>query len=131
MQQKLTEMFQATFRDPEITVTLTKYNRAIDHRKTRQWDKSIADFRMVIKLRPDHPRAYRHLGNLYEYGDGVSRDRVEAFAWYGVAAAGGDGPAVAMRDALGARLDPASLARARARARELFERFGSDPSLGG
>jgi polysaccharide export outer membrane protein len=33
VQQKLTEMFAATFRDPEITVTLIKYNRAIDHLK--------------------------------------------------------------------------------------------------
>jgi len=77
------------------------------------------------------PEAQRNLGHMYEHGEGVGHDPVEAFAWYGVAAAGGDAVAREKRDALGARLDPHALARARARARELYERHGSDPSPGG
>jgi TPR repeat protein len=77
------------------------------------------------------PEAQRNLGNLYEYGQGVERDLVEAYAWYGVAAAGGDGPARVMRDSVETRLAPQRLRAAQARARELFQRHGSDPSLGG
>ena len=67
----------------------------------------------------------RNLALLYESGAGVERDLEEAYAWFGVASAGGDPPSVQLRDRIGALLDAEGLERARARARALFESYGS------
>jgi TPR repeat protein len=68
---------------------------------------------------------------MYQNGHGLERDLVQAYAWYGVAAAGGDAMAVRLRDHLQGRLSAPDLERARALARELYQTHGSDPAMGG
>jgi localization factor PodJL len=59
-----------------------------------------------------------NLGMLYSQGLGISRDPVEAFAWFSAAAAQGDAGAAAERDRIGQSLDDAARARGEALARE-------------
>jgi localization factor PodJL len=59
-----------------------------------------------------------NLGMLYAQGLGISRDPVEAFAWFSAAAAQGDAGAAAERDRIGQSLDDAARARGEALARE-------------
>ena len=53
------------------------------------------------------------LGDLYENGRGVSADLEQAYAWYALAAAGGQPAAKKAQEALMAKMPPASLAQAR------------------
>jgi localization factor PodJL len=59
-----------------------------------------------------------NLGMLYAQGLGISRDPVEAFAWFSAAAAQGDAGAAAERDRIGQSLDDTARARGEALARE-------------
>ena len=71
-----------------------------------------------------HVTAQFQLGNKYLSGSGAPKDRIAAYAWLGVAAAGGFQRARAPRDRIGARLYPAELKQARALARRLWTRHG-------
>ena len=53
-----------------------------------------------------------NLGVLHENGLGVTKSALEAYKWYALAAAGGDGEAVRRRDLLKPKLDPITLAAA-------------------
>ena len=62
---------------------------------------------------------------MYNNGEGVPKDRTEAYAWLSVAAAGGDADAVKVRDIIESELTPDELAEGQKRATELFEKIGS------
>jgi len=51
---------------------------------------------------------------------------VKAYAWYGVAAALDDRRALGMRERVARALSDAELARARALARDFYQRYGND-----
>ena len=55
-----------------------------------------------------------NLGVIYALGMGIAADLGEAYKWFALAARGNDKDAVKKRDEVGARLDPSSLAAARA-----------------
>ena len=59
--------------------------------------------------------AQLNLGELYESGRGVSRDRVEAWRWYSYAARQGNDWARNRRVSIAAQFDDAARAAARAR----------------
>jgi TPR repeat protein len=67
----------------------------------------------------------RNLGSMYEHGHGVPVDAVIAYAWYGVASAAGDEPALELRARVAKALSREQIARARALARELHQRYGA------
>jgi len=56
------------------------------------------------------------LGTYYEKGQGIGQDKVEAYKWYALAAAGGHKSAQARRDELSAALSPEQLQDAQRRA---------------
>jgi TPR repeat protein len=60
---------------------------------------------------------------MYEHGNGVPRDLLRAYAWYGVASAGGDEMALELRAHVEKALTPDELTRARDMARELHQRY--------
>lgn len=64
-----------------------------------------------------HRDAQYNLGVLYARGLGLTRNPVEAFAWFEAAAEGGDPQAAAERDRIGSSLDPAARAQGEALAR--------------
>ena len=74
-----------------------------------------------------HPEAQAHLGHLYRAGDaGLARDYVKAYAWYGVAAAGGYDMGPEFRDSVALYLSPADLRAAQQLARALHQKHGPD-----
>ncbi|MDX2313045.1 MAG: sel1 repeat family protein, partial [Gammaproteobacteria bacterium] len=66
-----------------------------------------------------------NVGHLFRTGDGVGRDYLMAFAWYGVAAAGNYRGAPQYRDSVAEYLTSEELDAARDLARELFIKYGS------
>lgn len=65
------------------------------------------------------PAAQREMGILYEYGFNMQGNKIEALAWYLLAASNGDAMAAAHRDRLNAELDARSVEMARKRAEEI------------
>ena len=61
------------------------------------------------------------LGMMYEYGDGVPENSVQAWAWYNLAAAGGDKDAKKYRRRL--KLTPEQLIEAQALSTEIQKRI--------
>ena len=55
---------------------------------------------------------------MYERGDGVRQDYVQAYMWYTPGAANGAKPGAALRDALAKQMTPGQLAEAQTLARE-------------
>jgi len=65
------------------------------------------------------------LGSIYHNGQGIPQDNVKAFAWYGIAAAGGIKSAQRIRDEIQSRLTHDEIEQARKLARELWEKYGN------
>ena len=65
------------------------------------------------------------LGVAYAKGQGVPQDDVEVYAWFSVAAAGGNISAEKGRDIVKESLSESQLALGQRRATELFEKYGS------
>ena len=63
-------------------------------------------------------RAQSNLGSMYEYGEGVPQDDVQARMWLNLAAAQGDELARINRDRLTKQMTPVQLAEAQRLARE-------------
>jgi len=55
---------------------------------------------------------------MYDEGQGVRQDVVQAHTWYNLAATNGDKPAAELRDALAKQMTPAQIAEAQKLARE-------------
>lgn len=89
------------------------------------WDFSTALRILAPLAEAGDARAQNDIGVMYGKGLGVSEDPVLAYAWYGVASAGGDQVALRLRERLAARLSDAQIARARELARDLHVRFGA------
>ena len=62
--------------------------------------------------------AQRKLGLLYERGDGVQQDFVQAYMWYKLGAASGVKAGIVLRDALAIRMTSDQLLEAQKLARE-------------
>jgi hypothetical protein len=58
------------------------------------------------------------LGFMYEKGQGVPQDYVQAYMWFNLAAAQGTGGAAEWREHIAARMTPAQIAEAQKLARE-------------
>jgi TPR repeat protein len=69
--------------------------------------------------------AQTNLGVMYYKGTGVPQDHVEAYAWWSVAAAGGDADAANNRVIVKESLSGSQLAQGQRRATELLEKHGS------
>ena len=67
--------------------------------------------------------AQYYLGVLYAKGHGVAQDYTMAYVWYNIAAAQGHAFAEKARDAVAAKLDATSLAKAQKLSREYFKRY--------
>jgi hypothetical protein len=70
-----------------------------------------------------HAGAQNNLGELYEFGHGVTQDYVRAYMWYNIAAANSTGDAykdvaAENRDEIGGRMTSAQIAEAKKLARE-------------
>jgi len=63
-------------------------------------------------------RAQSNLGSMYEYGEGVPQDDVQAHMWLNLAAEQGHEDARTVRDGLAEKMTPAQLADAQWLARE-------------
>ncbi len=63
-------------------------------------------------------RAQSNLGSMYEYGEGVPQDDVQARMWLNLAAAQGDELARIHRDRMTRQMTPVQLAEARRLTRE-------------
>ncbi|HVY59476.1 MAG TPA: hypothetical protein VHA77_16615 [Xanthobacteraceae bacterium] len=79
-----------------------------DYQTAVQWFREAAD--------RDVSDSQYNLGVLYARGIGVERNLAESFKWFTLAANHGDGDAARKRDEVAARLNPSSLAAARAAA---------------
>jgi TPR repeat protein len=62
--------------------------------------------------------AQTKIGIMYDDGQGVPHDFVQAHKWYTLAATNGDKPAAELRDALAKQMTPAQIAEAQRLARE-------------
>jgi len=62
--------------------------------------------------------AQRRLGLMYERGDGVERDYVQAYMWYSLGAAGGANRGAARKDSLTKQMTPEQIAEAQKLAQE-------------
>lgn len=63
-------------------------------------------------------RAQLNLGTLYAMGQGVPEDKVRAYLWFSLAAAGGDPAAPNYRNRVAQEMTPAEIAEAQKLARE-------------
>ncbi len=66
-----------------------------------------------------------NVAHMFRTGEGVGRDYLMAYAWYGVAAAGGHPGAPGYRDAVAQYLTREELHAGRDLARQLFIKYGS------
>jgi uncharacterized protein len=62
--------------------------------------------------------AQRRLGLMYERGDGVQRDYVQAYMWYILGAANGSERGIALRDTLAKQMTPEQIDEAQKLAQE-------------
>ena len=76
---------------------------------------AVAHFGRAAEL--GHPEAQLYMGHIYAEGLFVTRDRLEAFKWYQLAAWERNSLAAAAMDRLAARMTPAQLAEAKDMAR--------------
>ena len=85
-----------------------------------------ADFAATKKAaeRGDAVAQYK-LGAMYALGEGVPKDLVEAYAWWFIAAVGGDADAANNRVILAGELTKYQLSQGQERATELFEKIGN------
>ena len=72
--------------------------------------------------------AQYHLGNIYFRGIIVEQDFVNAYAWVGIAAAGGYKPAEIKRDEIEDYMTPDERERAHTLAKELWKKYGLNNS---
>jgi TPR repeat protein len=88
-----------------------------DKKEALQW--------YIDAARKEHVMAQFRLGSVHHNGQGVPRDDVKAYAWYGIAAAGGFKPAQRLRDEIQWQLSQEELQQARKLAKELWEKYGN------
>jgi TPR repeat protein len=81
--------------------------------------KSVKETRAKAEL--GDASAQGQLGLVYQNGQGVPQDYIQAHAWLNVASANGDENAATARDELAERMSPEQLAEAQSLAREYFE----------
>ena len=62
---------------------------------------------------------------MYALGEGVPKDLVEAYAWWFIAAVGGDADAANNRDLTASELTPDQLSQGQKRATELLKKIDS------
>ena len=88
---------------------------------------SIAEDQDIKKLRraaeQGNAQAQASLGITYEFGVGVSKDYMKAYAWLSVAAAQGDKEALKFKDSLRERMTPEQLAEAEKLTDEISKRI--------
>ena len=92
---------------------------SVPHDKTEAltWFLEVARQKNVV--------AQFKLGSIYHNGHGVPRDDIKAYAWYGIAAAGGVKSAEILRDEIQAQLSQEELEQARKLSKELWENYGN------
>ena len=83
----------------------------------RDYPEALRWYRRAIEQREPDPNAFGNLGLMYEAGQGVPRDLVQAYAWYAVGAAQSEGVR-ALNDNLYERLTPGEVAEASRRAED-------------
>ena len=83
-----------------------------DEREAARWYRRAADLY--------HPDAQIQLGICYRDGLGVTRDPVEAYVLWDLAARRGSGEAAALKEALAKDMDAAQIAEANERSREIM-----------
>lgn len=76
----------------------------IDYAEAWKWYKRLAD--------EGNTDGYIGLSQMYEFGHGVPKDLVRAYAWLNLAAARGHSAAAEMRDKLARQMDQVAIARA-------------------
>jgi TPR repeat protein len=67
------------------------------------------------------------LGTMYYAGLGVSQDNFRAYAWFGIASAGGLQAGQIFRDQIESEITASELQEARKLARELWNKYGNKP----
>ena len=87
----------------------------------------IEDFKEAVKwyrkaAELGNAKAMVGLGLMYDYGDGVIEDDVEAYAWFNVAAAKGQNKAAELRDKIKKTMTPEQIAEGQKRSREIAEK---------
>jgi hypothetical protein len=88
-------------------------------------NKTEALKRFLDVARQKNVVAQFRLGSIYHNGYGVPQDDIKAYAWYGIAAAGGIEPAEELRDEIQGQLTPEELTQARKLSRGLWEKYGN------
>ena len=88
---------------------------AQDYVKTRKWYLKAAE--------QGYAKAQFNLALLYVNGQGLVQDYTMAYVWYSLAAAQGNADARKARDAVAAKLDATSLAKAQKLSTEYFKRY--------
>ena len=84
-----------------------------DYAKAVKWYRKAAEQGVAI--------AQFNLGVMYTNGHGVPQDYVEAHLWFNLAATQGNQDAINNRDVIAAKMTPADISKAQARARKWFE----------
>ena len=89
-------------------------------------DLTAPDFAAMKKdAESANATAQTSLGVMYENGEGVPQDYVEAYVWFSVAAASGDADSANNRGIAAGELTPEQLSQGQKRATELFEKISS------
>ena len=77
-----------------------------------------------------HAMAQYSLGSMFYFGQGIPKDDINAYAWLGIAAAGGFEPAQNYRDVIASQISPEELEQAQILARELWGKYGNKELAG-
>ena len=101
------------WQDAEETETATAGEKALDK---GDYATALKEWRPLAEQ--GIARAQSNLGSMYEYGEGVPQDDVQARMWLNLAAAQGDELARINRDRLTKQMTPVQLAEAQRLARE-------------
>ena len=91
-----------------------------------QWSLGVKWYRKAAEQ--GHPRAQWRLGDAYEDGEGVIEDKVQAYAWYNIAAANGDESAKKTKTTVAELMTKEQIAEAQKLSREMIE---ANPKLMG
>ena len=84
-----------------------------DFKEAAKWCRKAAELGVVD--------AMLILGSMYDTGEGVLEDAVEAYAWFNVAGASGDAVASVHRDQIKKRMTLEQIAEGQKRSRELMK----------
>ena len=100
------------------------YGKAGDPNRSLAVSGPTGTFSLSVPAEQEYSSAQNNLGVMYEKGQGVRQDYVQAHMWFNLAATRGHKMALKNRDIIAKRMTPADISKAQRLAREWWAKHG-------